>query len=414
MAVALVLLLTSIPVFAATQEGAQQTRILRVGPGRTYAKPSDAARAAGDDDVIEIDAGVYLGDVAVWTKNGLTLRGVGGMAHLKANGKSAQRKAIWVIQGDNTTVENIEFSGAKVRDRNGAGIRQEGAGLTVRNCFFHDNQEGILSGTNLDSDILIEHSEFARNGYSDGQAHNLYIGRVRSFTLRFSYVHHAVIGSNVKSRALANRIEYNRIMDGSDGRVNYSIDLSDGGLSFIIGNVIQQGPKTENYHLITFAPEGAGPGRNELFVVNNTLVNDRSSGVFVRNKTRIAAHLYNNLFVGQGEVVTGDAILFGNVHARREGLRERAKRWIFGNHENPLGGLPGSAKNKLVEAPGFVAPMRRNYRLAPESPAIDAGVALETADGVDLTPRFEPGPPEKTIKRPQHGPLDAGAYEYVE
>jgi len=33
-----------------------------------------------------------------------------------------------------------------VPDKNGAGIRQEGAGLTVRNCFFHDNEDGILTG----------------------------------------------------------------------------------------------------------------------------------------------------------------------------------------------------------------------------------------------------------------------------
>ena len=119
--------------------------IIRVGAGKTYTLPSQAANVAKDKDIIEIDAGEYVGDVATWYANNLTIRGVGGRAHLKANGVNAGGKGyLWVIKGNNTLVENIEFSGAVVPDQNGAGIRQEGTGLTVRNCSFHDNENGIL------------------------------------------------------------------------------------------------------------------------------------------------------------------------------------------------------------------------------------------------------------------------------
>src|SRR5215471_14965410 len=138
--------------------------VIRVGPGKELAKPSAAAKIARDGDVIEIDAGNYDGDAASWTQNGLTIRGVGGRPHLRANGANAEGKAIWVVKGSNTTIENVEFSGAVVGDGNGAGIRQEGAGLTLRRCYFHHNQNGILSSPNKDSDIAIEHSEFANNG----------------------------------------------------------------------------------------------------------------------------------------------------------------------------------------------------------------------------------------------------------
>ena len=77
-------------------------------------------------------AGLYAGDAAVWTQNRLTIRGRGGRAHLRADGARAEDKGIWVVKGSATTIENIEFSGAKVPDRNGAGIRLEGPGLTVR------------------------------------------------------------------------------------------------------------------------------------------------------------------------------------------------------------------------------------------------------------------------------------------
>src|SRR5688500_2793380 len=207
--------------------------IHRVGPQHALKVPSAAARVAGDGDIVEIEAGTYPKDVAVWRQNGLIIRGVGGRAHLRADGSHAEGKAIWVIKGADTTIEHIEFSGAKVPDRNGAGIRLEGPGLTVRHCYFHHNENGILGGR-LGSDLLIEHSEFAHNGFGDAQSHNLYVS-ARSFTLRYSYLHHAIVGHNVKSRALRNHIAYNRIMDERDGRSSYAIDLPDGGISAVIG-----------------------------------------------------------------------------------------------------------------------------------------------------------------------------------
>src|SRR5262245_4355637 len=92
---------------------------LLVGPGKAYPKPCAAIAAAHDGDVIQIDAGGdYAGDVCAIARSNLTLRGVGGRAHIDAAGKAYGGKGTWVIQGANTTVENIELSGAKVPDLN--------------------------------------------------------------------------------------------------------------------------------------------------------------------------------------------------------------------------------------------------------------------------------------------------------
>src|SRR5215471_3174796 len=107
--------------------------ILQVGPDKSFQTPCAAVAVASDGDVIEIDAGLYKKDVCVIPQNNLTLRGVNGRAHLEAGDASAQGKAIWVIQGNDALVENIEFSGASVPDQNGAGIRAEGVNWTVRN-----------------------------------------------------------------------------------------------------------------------------------------------------------------------------------------------------------------------------------------------------------------------------------------
>src|SRR5262249_19191821 len=151
-----------------------------------------------------------------------------GRPHLKANGANAEGKAIWVIKGDKVTIENVEFSGAKVPDGNGAAIREEGRELILRGCYIHDNEMGILAG-NPNTDIVIEASEFS--GSTGPYNHNIYMGNIHSFTLQFSYVHHAREGHNVKTRARTNFILYNRIMDEMTGTSSYALDIPNGGRS---------------------------------------------------------------------------------------------------------------------------------------------------------------------------------------
>jgi len=360
---------------------AAQPAVLRVGPQRQLKRPSAAAQIARDGDIIEIDAGNYDGDAAVWRQHRLTIRGVGGRAHLRAKGAHAEGKAIWVIKGNDTTIESVEFSGAKVPHRNGAGIRLEGASLTVRGCYFHDNQNGILTGANQASDIVVEHSEFARNGFGDGQSHNLYIGNVRSFTLRFSYVHHALVGHNVKSRALRNHITYNRIMDENDGRSSYTVEFPNGGLAFVIGSVIQQGPATENSGIISYGAEGLTHPLNELYFVNNTVVNDRSAGgVFLFVKAGAdAARIVNNVFSGRGDLLSGPGALRNNVVA---------------------------AKTDFVNPAGF------DYQLKAGAAAIGRGVDPGSAYGFELRPSAEYAHKAEKRTRSRSGKLDVGALEY--
>lgn len=294
------------------------SRIVQVGSGKQFTLPSQALTSAfvQDGDTVEIDAGTYTGDVCYFSKNNLLIRGVGSYAHLTAGGKNAGGKAIWVVGGNNNVIEYIEFSDCTVPDSNGAGIRFEGTNLTIRHCYFHDNEDGILAGDNPNSDIVIESTEFARNGYGDGYSHNLYINRVKSLTFRFNYSHHAKIGHNLKSRAYTNYILYNRIMDEETGTSSMLIDLPNGGKSFIIGNLLMQGPNAENRNLITYGLEGLTNPENVLYVVNNTMVNKRTAGatfVYVEQGTK-EAKIINNIFTGPGEVLLGSADTVTNIH----------------------------------------------------------------------------------------------------
>ena len=86
----------------------------------------------------------------------------------------------------------------------------------MRGCYFHDNEDGILTGGGASTEVIVEYSEFADNGNGDGFSHNMYIGHEGRFTLRYSYSHAAKVGHLVKSRAAENYILYNRL-SGEDG-----------------------------------------------------------------------------------------------------------------------------------------------------------------------------------------------------
>ncbi len=351
---------------------------LRVGPGRSMSRPSEAAAAARDGDIITIDATTYSGDAATWRSHDLTIRGVGGRPKIVAAGANAGRKGTWLIQGRNATVENIEFTGAHVKDENGAGIRQEGRGLTVRRCYFHDNENGMLVGNDDQSDVLIEFSEFARNGFGRGQTHNLYVNRVRSLTLRFNYFHQANVGHNVKSRAARTTLICNRILDKTDGGTSYCVEMPNGGLGILIGNQIQQGPSSNNPTLVSFGAEGAIHAINELHLSNNTLVNDRAEGTFVRVWPGGRAWLQNNIFAGKGRVLQGD----------------------------------GTKKANLVAVtPRFADRSGYDFALATGSKAIDAAIDPGSTHGVSLRPTSEYAPGQTSRPRPVKGRLDIGALE---
>jgi len=366
------------------------TRRLQVGPTRALKFPSDAKTVALNGDVIEIDAGEYLDDNVVWTQSNLTLRGVGGgRAHMRSTSLIANGKGIWVPAGNNTTVENIEFSGAAVSvadGENGAGLRVDGSGLTVCNGYFHDNQNGILDASGV---VLVEYSEFNHNGQcppTNNCSHNMYFSTtVTRFTLRYSYSHRAHEGHLVKSRAIENYILYNRLTD-EDGDASYEIDLPNGGLSFIIGNVIEQSASTGNTTIIAYGEEGVTAGhQTQLYVVNNTIVNNLGSGAFISSLPGgTTARIVNNIFAGGGSLppASGTVTLTSNVSA------------------NP------------TSQAGLVSPATFDYHLTSGSPARNAGTDPGTVGSVNLTPTSQYLHPANREDRPVNSTIDMGAYEF--
>lgn len=280
--------------------------VLRVGPFEDIRTIAKAAKLAQNGDIVEIQAGEYRGDVALWLQKQLTIRTHGGRVRLIADGKSAEGKATWVFRNGNFHVDNIEFVGSHVADLNGAGIRFEGGALTITRCLFYGNDNGLLT-TGTAGSLSISDSEFAYNGFGDGRSHNIYVGQVRDFTVTGSYFHHANVGHHIKSRAQHNLIAYNRITDESGGRASYEIDLPNGGIATVLGNIVQQGAEPQNSALISYGAEGLAWPDNRLYLASNTLVNDQPyGGTFVRTVPGTQRFISaNNLLVGPGKWFDG-------------------------------------------------------------------------------------------------------------
>lgn len=362
---------------------------LSVGPGKMYALPSAAIAAAVDGDTIRISTdGNYQNDIALNHKSNLTIEGVGsGRAKIKTDGRVYGRKGIWVFaQGaSNLTIKNIEFEGARLPDAdsaNGAGLRAEGRNLTVTNCRFFNNQDGILGGMGV---TTIERCEFDHNGLTD-QTHNLYIGdQAGTLIFRYNYSHDSQVGHLLKSRAAVNIIEYNRLSDDS-GAGSYELDLPNGGFANIVGNLIQQSAASQNATILAYGEEGVVNPKLELNIINNTFINDRSSGTFI------------------------------NAKKLPKGFKLTAKNNIFagpGNTISMSGGSPNTGGNVIttITKAGFTDAARFDFSLTKNSPAIGAAVDPGCdSDGKSLAPVGIYVHPLSGKPRPDRSRSNAGAF----
>lgn len=371
---ALAVILIMLPCHAA-----QTGRLLAVGPLRGITSIAEAAKVARDGDVIEVDAGDYVRDVAVWSQARISLRAVGGRVRLLAGGAAAEDKAIWVVRAGEISVEGFDFIGAVVPDRNGAGIRFEQGSLLIRDCRFLENQNGILSSGNPAAMLVIENSEFGYNGFGDGQSHNLYVGAIASLKVSGSYFHHARVGHLLKSRAAENFIFYNRLSDETGGQASYELEFPNGGLAYVLGNVIQQSSTTENPHIVAFGAEGYKASTNKLYLVNNTLIDMRPrGGRFLRVNKGAEVIAINNLLLGEGFLETEAKADFRN--------------------------------NFKVDFEDFVLAVREDFHLKTGSRLIGKAIAVSPAGGVSLTPTAGYRHP-RSLQPIRDGALSPGAMQ---
>jgi hypothetical protein len=219
---------------------------------------------------VEIDPATY-NEVKRWTVSGtaaqpISIRGVGASRPvfdgigLTVDGAMPHPRAVFQVEADFITLENLEFRNARNGD-NGAGIRvTSGNSVTVRNCRITMCDMGIMCDNN--SNLVIEASEICSNGTSlyDGYSHNFYLGG-KSATVRFCYIHDSLYGQNFKTRAHYTELLYNYIADSQDGEVGL-VDAAETAAAnshaVMIGNIVISKPRLSGYNSGRFIQVRAG------------------------------------------------------------------------------------------------------------------------------------------------------------
>jgi hypothetical protein len=282
--------------------------VITVGPsGQDFTTIKAAVAASQSGDTIQIEAGTY-NDQFLTIEKSITLQAVGGEVVMTEDTSPSDGKAM-ITEGQpglDVTINGFDISGVSVPDSNGAAIRYEGGSLTLGQDYFHNNQEGLLGAADPNGTITIDDSEFAFNGNGQGNTHNIYVGNIATLTVENSFIHDAVVGHDIKSRAADTIITNNRITDTENQPglgASYEIDLPNGGNATITGNTIEKGPNAQNPHFIAYGEEGQTNPGTSVNVSNNTIVNDDPSGSVAMffNPTSTAISFDNNQVWGLTE-----------------------------------------------------------------------------------------------------------------
>ncbi len=388
-----------------------------VGPSRTYTLPSQVRLLVQDGDTIYIDGGIYQNDATKWVKKNLTIIGLGTGSNrtvLQYSGDIPNGKGIFVFETpvtcDNAYIENIVFDGAQVSDANGAngaGIRYQANNLTVNNCKFMNCQNGILEGNGsvTTSNVVIMNSEFYNNGYQlqndptySGYEHHIYISAsTDTLLVQNCYFHHPRGQANsIKTRAQRSFILYNMVDEEATGYGSWELNIAQGGLNVLMGNIIIQGPAGANHGLIGY--DAVTNALEDFYFINNTVINQYAGNIRYFNIAPASGintfKIYNNIFASTAGAA--NTMFSGNIPAALD------------------------SSNNISTANyttlGFINPPANNYALsAASSQAINHGTtAGYTNTSFSLTPEYEyqSFTTSLQIRNIAGGIIDIGAYEY--
>ena len=283
-------------------------RTLEVGPGKPLKQPSEAAAAATAGDRIVIAPGEYF-DCAVWRADRLVIEGTGRPEDTVITDKTCNGKGLFLTQGRDITVRNLTLTRARVPDGNGAGLRMEADNLTVEHVRFVNNQNGILSNSDVKGTLAVRDSEFLRNGACNpGCAHGIYTGPLDLLHVERSKFFETRQAHHIKSRARRTEVIDSDLQDGPNGTSSYQIEAPNGGSVVVRGCTLQKGPNSENHTgAIVIGMEGVTQPTREITVANNSFrVDGGYSSYLVVNETATEAMLDGNRLAGSAKALHGD------------------------------------------------------------------------------------------------------------
>lgn len=260
------------PWVAAQDPNSASPGEIKIGAKR-YKTVPEAVAALQDGGLLEIGEGTYRTAFVVKTNN----------VHIKGNGRvllegaAIGGKAAIITQGNNIRISNIECKSISVSDGNGACVRHEGIGLELDHVYFHQSEQGLLSGNKGKLDqVTISNSRFEKLG-NGGRAHGVYVNGGHLTISDSLFLSARSQGHEIKSRAINTRIQRSVVasLGGVDSRL---IDIPNGGRLTIVDSVLEQGPNSSNMDMIGYGLEGSLQEENTIILQGNTILLERNNG----------------------------------------------------------------------------------------------------------------------------------------
>lgn len=267
---------------------------------REFVNLQTAVEALKPGDILELGPGVYKTPLII-KHDRITLIGRG---HVVFDGPAAEDKAAIVVKGNNFRINNIECTGIKVSDLNGACIRFEGVNLNVEHVYFHNSEQGILTG-DQPGIVTIRDSRFELLG-RNGRAHGIYIGGGELHIEDSLFIAAVDEGHEIKSRARVTEIVRTSVASlvSGDSRL---IDISNGGLVSIRNSVLEKGPGSSNADLIGYGLEGMKYSNNYIELKNNIIIMERNGSNNLINKgaSHVLPVVDSNIVISNNEADFG-------------------------------------------------------------------------------------------------------------
>ena len=369
-----------------------------------------AIDAANSGDEIIVASGVYMETIDFLGK-AITLKSADGPIITIIDGSNSNGPVVQTFNGEgpDTVIEGFTVTGGNVAD-NGGGMRNIGTSPTVKNMIFAGNHAGDRGGGmyNRNASPLVEDSLFENNssGAMGGGMFNIEGSSPTIISSRFTantshkgggmrnYINsHAYVSKSIFSFNVAESEG-----GGMDNRKNSNVTVLDtmfvgnvagdggGAMHNYVGRAVDTGDQLFINLLIVgnSAPSGSGIRNNDEspIIINSTIADNDGSGISSRK--------------GSAPVIV-NSIVSGNSGGSFSGATASRSDVSYSNIE---GGFPGTG-NKNVD-PLFENPAANDYRLAVNSPLIDAG-------------SNDPLVPEKDLdgkSRFVGGGVDMGPYEF--
>ena len=422
-----------------------------IGPNRTYKSINAVTEMLGPGDTVYVDGNATYEVTEPSGPNGTIVVSKHGtfenpicIIGVTINGKKPLIKGanttsanIIDVTGNHVVIDNLDIQGNINGGGNSSnftprGIRHRGDNLTVRRCIVRECVQGILSSDSDAGSLLVEFCEVYGHGTQQGH-HNLYLTSNSArypdavVTVQFNYIHDAVAGTGLKTRARRNQVLYNVFENNFASCMDiFGADLLDANHrtqmqriipqfgedlvredADVIGNLFVINSEKSYHQIVRFGGDGGSGGSirsgtsfGRVRVLNNTFV-DFTAERFNGMKLGFGMgsfEMYNNLFfLPNHRDTTFFGIILANPYSDNNDVDQTTSslRWLTPNPQyyglnnffqtgftNNTTVLPTELRNGMITAadPGLSDPKLQggDFYLKPNSILLNAGTTQTT------------------------------------